>query len=359
MLIEVIQLKDLEAYFYSERIQKQADLPISSLRVASQINNPSAKPFDEILIVAFNNKDEMVAYFGCLPTILSGHQIKKICYSSCWWKHPEKGNLAAIKVFAKALQIWNKQLLFDDLPQHSKTILEKIGDFQFVQKTGKKFFLKFDFKTRIPEKIPLLAFLKIFFGGLDAILNYLLSIFRRQKKIDGLTIETIKQLDEECTKFIADHNKAHFFKRPFEEINWILKYQWLSTNHQKYKVENGKYHFSLLCSQFENQLYKIRHNKKLLAILWFTNRDGLYKLPYAFYNKKDITCVAHSIQKILLKQKADSFITYQDNIFQALEYFRHSIYKKSITKTIAFPATLMGYNNESVISDGDGDVVFT
>jgi len=358
MKIEVVKLNELQDFFYSERIQKHAHLPITSLRVSSQINNPNAKNNDVVLVVAFNMKDEIIAYFGCLPAKISNDKNGRFCFSSGWWKDEKKGNLAALKVFLKALQLWNMRMLFDELPEKSKTILSKSGNFEMKNIAGKKYFLQFDFANWIIKKIPGFSFAKTVFVGLDWFLNTFLSLIIYKKDDKSLQIKEIKFFDEECIQFVKEHSKNDFLNQSNEVFNWILKYPWLSNNKAKYKEENSKYHFSLLCHVFENKVFKVYQNKALITILFFTNRDGLYKLPYLYYKDDHIEEVAKAIETVLYQNNAKSFLTYQKSIINILSL--KSIHSKNQVKTFAFPLTLKDrFMRNNNIQDGDGDVVFT
>jgi len=358
MKIEVIQLGELEVFFYSNRIQKQPHLPISSLRVASQIKNPSAKKDDIALVVAFDNNDEMIAYCGCLPTNIESNKNERFCFSSGWWKNEEKGNLAALKVFAKALQCWNMRMIFDDLPAKSSAIINKSRNFELLEIRGKKYFLQFDFANWIIKRRPQFAFALKFFSLVDRFLNVFVSSIKTTQLNNEITINEIKFFDEESENFISQQIRNNFLNRSVHELNWILKYPWLSNKQPKYKIENSKYYFSLLCNTFENRIYKVYLKQELIAVLFFTNRDGLYKLPYLYYNHKQRQSVAGAIKKILYQNKAKSFLTHQKNIIKILKM--KCIYSKSHKKTFAFPKNLkQRFLQKNIIQDGDGDVVFT
>lgn len=360
MRIQEVKVGELEKLLASSIFSNSQNIPISPLRAIAQQHNPRAEKEDIALLIALDESEELVSYVGCLPDQMAQHPLEKISWNSCWWRHPEKGKRVALPLLLRAIQLWDGRMLFDDLPDHSKQILETLGGFSFREMAGLRCFLKFKFH-------------KIFQGntlkgkllyGLDGILNRSwlpLNIYRwssSQAKFN-IRLETITRIDAETERWIENHRQQELIGRGAKDLNWILEYPWMSTKSKDAFSE--KYFFSSFAKVFENHVFQLWEKEQLIAVLFFTQRDGQVKLPYIYFDKNKMEVVVFAILKILIQLKAETFTCFQQEVCTAIQQQKTPFYhRKKIVKTFGIAKTLEKYLEESpVIQDGDGDWVFT
>lgn len=363
-MLRTISIKDLVQFTEEVSAAQLPDIPITPLRALSQQQNPTAHPDDSVLIVAYNQANELVAYFGCLPDRFAQVPDEKICWSSCWWGHPQKGKGATMQVFYQALKVWNGKMLFDALPEKSESILKHMGFFSFREMEGMRGFLRFKWRKIIPTRFPKLKALDFVFGLVDFILNTVyalrIAIWQVLQK-ENFQIKQINEIDKVSATFINQHNKNELIRRGQSELNWIVKYPWLATTKNGTGPFTQSYFFSAYAKRFDNIILKVWHEKEMIAVLFLTLRDGELKLPYAYFEKEKTTLVAKVILRKLIELRAETFVCFHKDL---LTYFRVNqgpfYHLRLIDKTFGYTSSLDKYMQEDVvIQDGDGDVVFT
>ncbi len=362
MELRIVTVGGLKAFVEAPSFEQLPYIPISPLRAISQQQNPNAEADDPALVVAYDENLEVLAYFGCLPDSLRETTSEKVCWSSCWWVHPQKGKAAVMPVFYKGLQLWKGKMLFDALPKRSRIVLEKMGYFSFWKIEGIHAFLRFKLHKIIPARIPFLAPLKNIFYLIDSLINIFLPIKfvfwkRRNPRSVGIRIDQIKHVDETTIQFIQALAGNDLILKGRRSFNWIHQSPWLSSNNSY----TDQYHFSSHAKHFENILLNVYQNDELIAFFWLTIRDGTAKLPYCYVlqEKKDIATTALLHQ--LIQLPIDTFICFQANILDALNKNHPPfLFKKHLTKVFGWTKTLDQYfEKDPYIQDGDGDGVFT
>jgi len=362
MEIRVITVGKLPSFIEEAGFLQSPHLPITPLRAFSQAKNPNSEANDPALIIAYNEDNEVLAYFGCLPDKLQENKTEKVCWSSCWWAHPTKGQAASMPVFYKGLQVWNAKMLFDALPEQSAAVLEKMGYFSFQEIGGIHAFVRFKLHKIIPSRIPFFAPLKNVFYVFDTLLNIPLQLrfaFKKweMKMAKSLSVEQVSEVGKEAEEFIHSLSKSEIIDRSRQQFNWIIQHPWLSPN----KSFTRKYFFSSHADHFEHILLKVRKDKKMIAFLWISLRDGTARLPYCYIEPRHEDAAAKVIIEQLIKQSVDTFICFQQNILSALaKQNAPFLYKKEVSKTFAWTKTLDTYFAEPFyVQDGDGDTSFT
>ena len=362
MELRVITVGELKSFVEESAFSTLLNVPITPFRAISQQQNPNAKSDDPGLVIAYDSNKEVLAYFGCLPDRLNTEVLGKVCWSSCWWVHPAKGKSASMPVFYKALQLWEGEMLFDALPERSRTILERMGYFSFRKMEGIQGFLRFKFHKIIPSRIPVLAPLKNVFYVLDNLFNLLvqarLAFRKRKNKLPAdIRIQRISEMDDSTEMFIKPLAGNELINRNKDTFNWIFKFPWLSSNKKYTKT----YYFSSQANSFENVVLKVYQKEELIGFLWITNRDGVAKLPYCYVlpGKEDI--IVSVLIHQLIEQPVETFIFFQSNILTAFKQSRPPfLFQKQLTKVFGWSKTLDKYlKEETYIQDGDGDGVFT
>ena len=368
MNIRILSIAELKEFVESDTFATLTDIPITPLRALSQYHNPKAKPADPALIVATNEKSEVIAYAGCLPDQLGVAPNEKICWNSCWWAHPQKGREVAMPVFYKALQLWEGKMLFDGLTPRSEAILRRFKFIHCLEITGVRGFLRLNFNKVFLKRFPRLKFLSKLIQSGDGVINFLMEprfyFWRKKLAKTPLSIQQVFTVDQEVDNFIQQHSDSYrnqLIQRSAEDFNWILKYPWLD----EYKNGQGpfqkKYYFSAHASKLENRLLVVRMDIKIIAFTFLTYRDGVVKLPYVYFEDDYLDDVFPIILHQLLLLKAETFVTFHPQLIQKIKENPSPFFHiKTISKTIGIPEVLKKYYDQTpVIQDGDGDVVFT
>ncbi len=362
MNLRIVTVGALKEFVEEDAFFDLPDAPITSMRAISQSLNPNAELADPALVIAYGSDKEVLAYFGCLPDSLREDAQDKICWSSCWWVHPQKGKAVAMPVFYKALQLWDGKMLFDGLPQRSQAVLKQMGYFSFLNIEGCHAFLRFKLHKIIPSKFPRLSLGKNIFYLLDKLLNIpvriRLAYWKKRKELPhDVRINQIDHIDKQTEAFIENLAAKDLIKRTGDTFNWIIDYPWLSSD-KKYKK---KYYFSAHAKRFEHILLQVYQNDKMIAFLWLSYRDETIKLPYCYVKKGKEEIAVRVLHHHLIQFSADTFICYQQNILDALVQSNPPfIFHKAINKVFAWSTSLDSYFKAApYIQDGDGDSVFT
>jgi len=363
-MLRTILIKDLVKFTEEVSAAQLPDIPITPLRALSQQQNPIAHPDDPALIVTYNEAKEIVAYFGCLPDRIAVAPDEKVCWSSCWWGHPEKGKGATMKVFYQALKLWEGKMLFDALPEKSETILKHMGFFSFRKMEGMRGFLRFKWRKIMERRFPKLTAIGFVFSFLDYVLNTLYAI--RLAIWDLLQKETfqtkrINTINEATAAFIHQHNSKELIRRGQNELNWITQYPWLAETKNARGPLSKSYYFSAYAKRFENIVLNVWHEKKMIAVLFLTLREGELKLPYAYFEKKNTALVAKVILQKMFELRAETFVCFHQELLAHFRVNRGPFYHlRLIDKIFGCSSELEKYvGEEIVIQDGDGDFVFT
>ena len=363
MELRIVTAGQLIAFTKETAFEQLPQLPITVLRAVSQHHNPHAHPDDPALIIAYDEKKAAIlAYFGCLPDRLQGDKAVNLCWSSCWWAHPTKGNAAVMPVFYKALQLWNGRMLFDALPGRSHAILRSMGHFSFRKLEGIQGYLRFKWHKAIPTRLPILAPLKSILYVLDTILNIPINGWlsfqkRRWRLPKGLQLTYVEELDEELDAFIRQNATKELITRSSQQFNWVINHPWLSQS----KDDASRYYFSAYARSFENRLIKVHRQEELIAFLWLTVRDGTVKIPYCYVSQGAEALTAQVLVHQLLRESAEVFICFQAHLMPYLQKTRLPFFhKKPIAKIFGWTKSLDSFfETVPYIQDGDGDGVFT
>ena len=357
MTFREIKINELLDFIKSDFYKNSAVIPISPQRAISQANNPNSKPDTVALILALDTAENIIGYIGILPGKITLENTP-YCWNSCWWVHPEKGKMAAMPLFYKMLKISNHKMVFFELTKTTKAIIKKF-DFKSETVEGFKGFLKFNFAQILPRKNaifktvkPLLLFIDWILNGLN---QFKLATWKKQLSVE---LKDINDIDEVAEKFIHQFHTQQLIPINKTEINWIVQYPWLKTNPTSEDQNLAKkYFFSSLAKSFANQLVKVYQDHKLIGFLFLTIRDGEMKIPYAFFDEKNIEMITKAIYKVAINERVISFTTFNSMLIEKMKHHKSPfIMHKKLTKYIAYPTSLE--LNGKTIQDGDGDAVF-
>ncbi len=363
MELNEIKISELTNFLQSDLYKNSKNIPITQQRALSQIKNPRADKNDTALIIAVNNKN-IVGFIGALPEYFPDINNVKLAWNSCWWVDAKTGKQSAIPLFLKFLKSYDNQVMFRDLTDKTEQIINRLNLFEKVKKlNGVRYFLRFNTSEILMRKSDFFKKIKPVLQLQDNLLN--LGLLSKQKillRLENNVYTKIKidLMDDEAEQFIQKNNKKELFKRSKKELNWILNNPWIVK--KSFKKSNQFYYFSDASNSFKNDVFKV-YNKdnRLIAVLFFTLRNGLVKLPYAYFNVDDLHIVTQVITDYLQGKKAISFLTFNPQINKKLQQKKHLFwYKKPEIKDFVVSKKIIQYLPENfVFQDGEGDFVFT
>ena len=354
-------------YVNSPAFAAEENLPISFHRAISHANNPRANVNDVLLLLA-KEGEELVGYMGLLPDLLFAPRqpIVKVGWISCAWvKESHRGKGITGELFRVAHFKYNGNLLCTDYVPATKKMYDATGFFMKlpVVKQGVRLYIKSDLQSILPSKSKLFRANSPLLKTIDTIGNSILSIYTSSLSfpIDHLNLEEVAEVDDEIESLIIKANGKDYFQRKKRELNWVLKQPWVLEKDERAELHQ-KYYFSSSDQLFKNRLLKLKDKEgKLKAFFFFTNRNGVIKLPY-FYSDQGIGESAKVINHLLQKWNAKVFTTFHPRLVSALlesktiavhkkEVNRKFLIDKQLSKRISFPNLF--------IQEGDGDSVFT
>ncbi|MDO9613153.1 MAG: hypothetical protein Q7J86_01340, partial [Bacteroidota bacterium] len=261
MQIAEIKVADLPDFVMSELWQQLTTKPLTVLRAISQFHNPRANPNDIALIFASEN-DELIGLAGLLPEFINGQPGIKASSNTCWWVHPEKGKQLAFPLFMKAFALCGQRMFMTDCTPHTLSILKKTNWFDIPDTApGIRGFLKFNLHGLIPAKLPSTRKLKPLLKLTDQTFNFLIVPYKRLlwSRIMRILpeVEYLYSLDQELHTFIETHSQNEFIRRTGKDLEWILKFPWITGSDTDQSKTLVKYPFSHIVESFEQYFVKI------------------------------------------------------------------------------------------------------
>jgi len=339
-------------------------LPTNELRIASYLNNPRAQPSDEILFIA-ESEGQLIAFRIVLPEILF-YENKEIrfAWNSGSWTHPNwrrKG--VSSKLLKSVYAAWEGRLAFSNVSPESKKLLTQNDTYLFLKSlNGAKFHLRSDLAGKFETRFPKGKFLWNLWRPIDLLHNLFTT---KSKKIEGLEFEPINQLTDDSIPFFeALFKEKNGFFRATEELNWIVKYPWITEN-IKFENTQKKYPFTLLVQQTCLKMFWIRKEEKTIGFVMLFLKNKQVTIPYLYLLESDSNILSvisnfifnRSVElggEVLLIANQDLAIAYKKTgLFKyqwsrKQEYYISKDLAKNLDLSVAFE-----------IFDGDGDNVFS
>ncbi len=361
MRIEEITVRELPAFIESEEYKKLDIKPITKLRALSQFNNPDAEPDDIALIYAVNS-NELLAFAGLLPRYINGKKTR-IFSNSCWWAHPQKGKGIAIPLLFKLGEKANFNLYLSESPSHIQPILEKTGLFGPLRKdTGIRGFIRFYFADIFAERLEKHKWISNLLIPLDSILNLFTSpkrfFYLNRFNKSAYKIEPVSVITDNINAFIREHSKSELVQKTPAAFYWFKNHPWVSENT---KTEPAiVYPFTHWAKQHELNYFVLKEKNEIKAFVALSNHTNLSKIPYIYFNKKDIKEVFYTVMKLVLSKKYKSFVTFHPELVAFIKQNKMPfLYRKDEIKFSGASKQLYkDFKQKPFIQDGDGDAVF-
>lgn len=360
-----IKIKELKHLVESDWFKNSPNLPITSHRALSQMQNPRARPNDVCLILALDENEDLLGYIGILPDDFSDTGTHS-GWLSGWWVHPEKGKKVGLNLFLQALIVWDDKLIITDFTPQIKEIVSKARMFTFAPtQIGLRGFISFNLAEVLSRKQNGFKKIKVLLEIADYSLNrinILRSIIQRRRFSDHqLEIEEHDFIDEEIGAFINLHQKNEYFKRSASELNWMLKNRWVLENYKQAWLEAKRYYFSSAEIIFKYHCLSFRKNKKLIAFAILRQRNQSFTLPYIYAEKGFENGVMKAIYEFLIIREAAEFTIFHPTIVKAIkETDTPFYYMRELPKDFAVSNDLSQlFDQHKILQDGDGDYAFT
>jgi hypothetical protein len=359
-----IPLSGILDFTSTEEFKNNPVIPITPHRAISHSMNPRGHPDDIILVLAYNETDELIGYIGVLPdklSLISGH---RIAWNSCWWVDPVRGKEVAMELFYRFLDRWNKQVLFADLTPLTYKIICKTGFFQGKIRTGARGYLRMPLSEILSMKNRVFRFFKWLFSACDFIFNIFwevrLRIWQNRNKMDEkMNWIFIRDLDSSIINLIQKESTRELIGRGEDELNWIRDYPWISQ--MKDKTFAPRYHFTSYARRFEHHRVKITENNQIKAFFIITIRNNHLKIPYLYYDAGSLPGVMDFLLHFMISSKVRYISVFRNDLAEyLLANQTPMIWKKRITRYTAISKDIIGILPEDYqLQDGDGDCVFT
>jgi len=349
--------RQLPSFTESELFSGLSEIPVTDHRANSLTSNPRASADDPALILAFDENEKVIGYWGFLSDYLNGNPNEKVLWNSGWRVLPDSSH-AAMPLLYKALQICGNGMLFSDLTPHTKHILEATGKITVVTRKGIRWYIKPCSADIIPARKPSLKFIKPLLKFAD----FVTGLFKRKSKIilpPDIKIIKCESLDKTDQEFINSVNIHSLSNRGINEINWIKNKPWIIPINQD-KTENRKrYYFTSSENIFSTHLYRIFKDEKFIALAMLNNRNGHFTIPYFICLHDSEKDSAFAIQSIVSNAQAKSFTTFNPLLLSS-EFNIPCFYKKPVERYFAYTNKLhTSISDTMLIQDGDGDCAFT
>ncbi len=356
----------MEQYIKSDEYNSSDFVPISKIRAISQAHNPRADKEDIALFLAYDN-DQLIAYLGTLPDIVSTKQKIKVFWISCMWIMPEyRRHGIALKLLDHTYKTCKGNIFISNYIPRSKAAFIKTGKFfECKNFNGVRAYFRFDLARILSRKYSGLSKLKPLTQLADKILNSLNNLKLK------LIISKVKPLyhyvfldkiEPSLEDFIVPFLQTSIFKRSVPEFQWMMDYPWVS-NTKDEENDYSKYYFSQYSKDFRQWYIRIDDNKNTtVGFMVLTLHKGELRIPYLFTGNLIVNDISKFLLLFLMKMKISTLISHNELLVKSISDLKKFFIgiRKSEYGFITTPVILQ---NQKLIFDGlmegDGDRMFT
>jgi len=369
-----MEIRQIKAGMLEEFARELADsgvepLPITPWRAASQAKNPAAADEDTLLLVAYDN-EKIVGYTGILPFESSSYFREKVYWNTCWWADPAQPPAVPLALFFKFREITGGRVLFSDLTNKTRHILERIGGFELNSRPGlvlrsrSALHLRLRYRRGNNFLIKSALFLGLF-RIVDLLANalYYKPVRRsvQKEKNAGYKTFIIPTLTPEHDDFVtrfADHSLTV----PGEDyLDWVKRGSWVVPADQESRDIANRYFFSVLAGSFKIEFIECRVGENLVGLAILGNRDGVVRTHYLFQDPDHAGGFFKSLYaEILSLEKQHTLITFENRFYNYLKVSQVPGKIEEHTRYAGMSVILAEEAGEKVrFQDGDGDYIFT
>lgn len=361
--IRTLNKAQLTAFVSDGAFEKLPFLPISRHRAASHIANPRAEDEDILLLLAYED-ESLAGYLGVLPDrMFIGDKEERCGWLSCIYvDEAHRGKRIAQQMLEQCYEVWDNRILMTGYTAEAKRIYDRSGKFRaLAEPTGIRVYMRADLSTLLPPKGELFRKNAEALKSLDAGINAVMDLRLPSATLpEGITLEHVKEVDDEIEAFILPRMENQLLKRGKAELNWMLEHPWVISAPED--VLSKRYHFSSVDKVFAFYPIKVRNSDgKLKAFIILAQRNDSLKLPYC-YHDGDIATVWNAVRSEMLRLRSSTFTTFQPELSEHIRKTdRLSIHRKSIQGSYLVAKRFDAFlgNSPFALQDGDADCAFT
>ncbi len=346
---ELLQYSESEAYL------KLDEKPVSQERIKSYLKNPNSLPDDYVLYVLCA-ENQLIAYRSLLPDNYGDNPKTHFAWLSGNWVHPtHRGQGHSTSLLTEVQSDWHGKLMYTNYAPESHALYQKSGLFYGISsREGKRFYLFA--KTRILLKNRVAKPIKWFLPIIDTLIAIYANLkIKTQSKSKTTSYEVEARKKPDGFFLLAfNQRKTSGFCRIDKALEWILDYPWVT--------QSGTTQSYFFSHRAEHMFYRFlwiknpKGEKSGWAILHF--RDGMLKTPYYQADNAELSCLARYIIDFARKYKIQQFRCFDAGLAAAVNQEKHPfIYQKPAQQNIY--ASWEINPEKPIVSDGDGDYIFT
>ena len=351
---------------FTQKLLKDSVLPFSHNRLRSFLNNPRARK-DDILLVICKLHDQIIAYRTMLPDdLVTGLKNIHFAWLSGIWVSPAyRSRGIGKKLHELAWEAWAGQLIGTEFtPVNGQVMLQTKHYSSQYHKKGTIIYYQSPIKDVIINRYPSMKNIRFIFSGVDI-------VFNAWGRIRHFTAKTIRipencsmnlcdDLSEDAKLFILEYGAYSSTNRRLAELDWIIKYPWISGDLTA-KAESEHYYFSVYANNFSLKFLEIRIKGILEGIAMISLRDGVMKIPYLFIDKEKSAIAASCILRYAIENRTRKLISYHTQLnIELIRQDQQRIYFKETSRKYLISKTFNKIGDIDILQfeDGDGDCVF-
>lgn len=357
---------DLRQLIHSKEFDKLPFLPITRHRALSQLANPRARAEDVLLILAWCG-NSLAGYAGILPDYFEPTRGKRIRFgwlTGLYVDQEARGQGLGEELIRKALDAWDNKIIAADYVFPTEKLYLRAGAFQKpIINEGIRIYFRFDMHALLPPRHHFFSHIKPLLQLVDLILNIPVDLVRSmaKRKMPPLRYDEVKEVNGETGDFIRMFDQPYGCNRGAGDINWITAYPWiLAVSAEK---STGRYHFSDVDRYFAYRIIRAFADNDLpVAVLMFSQRNGLLKIPYAYFEPVNLDKVCRLICFLCAQWKINTLAIFHPlltNHFSTQEKAGFLIRKTKRRYMISDEILKTAGEYSLRFQDGDGDVAFT
>ncbi len=364
MEIRRLTIAGLDQLMHSDEIAHWSSLPISPLRLSSQMKNPHLEKADIVMIIAVKN-NELAGYIGALPDQMKIKDLQHhVAWASCIWTDPAcRGKGLAKKLTVAMAEAWSGKLFLTEFTAGAKAVYNSLGLFEtFCIKKGYRYFYKAIFYTAARNRYGPNAF----GTGMAWLADKIINVFLRLRM--SLKLFTEKKITYSCIESgIEDLTEDTFPESPFvhnaEKNKWVFLNPWLSSEKTN---ACDRYYFQTIvnCFQFRSVSFCGTDHLPLARLVFSRVNNDCKVLSFSIKTNttQNYVRLKRDIERFFVSEGVNAVLSYDEEYNKLMEqkgrlfFLRKSRKREYLTVKVFFgqlPA--LKYTAREL----DGDIVFT
>lgn len=368
MRIQSILHSELQSYIDSDAYRHSDYIAISKHRALSHLRNPRAEGDDLVLVLIYDEHDEMVAYLGVFADDLHfSTGVEHVGWLSCMWVNPiMRGKGIAKKLINTVFEAWDYKILVTEFTPAAYGLYQRTEQFiDLAKPAGLRGYLRPNLNYLLTKKDVKWKKWSPLLKAVDLLLSIPNNLRLMTKRVQNCPrFEYMSELDAESWAFIQKHKQGELINRNKEDLNWLLKNPWLLNGGLQTDYNAQRYHFSSIEQQFSFLCLKVYdEHLAVQAVMLLSIRGKQMKIPYFYCSPAFIPQAIQVIYKHLLELKLDHFTVFQPQLLAQLKQEQHPFFLWRPFKRHYIIGKVMQTQLEATkgfhLQDGDADAAFT